>query len=180
MLLFKSEDGPLVGDFLMLSCGIQQQGAFVLACAARMWFDKYVHTQCNLGSIGAISYCCWLALAMGNEMEVENSVSRRGYNWQALPLAHMQKSVRFNWACTKVNRLWFLGGKLHLFPSWFMCKLGTFALGQGGWLEIGATSLVWLLPTATNLSETWCEFWCLRKELPQSWRSSCLQPSDAP
>lgn len=35
-----------------------------------------------------------------------------------------------------------------------MCKLGTFALGQGVWVEIGANLLVWLLPTATNLSET--------------------------
>lgn len=78
-------------------------------------------------------------------MEVENGVSRRGYNWQALPLAHMQKSTHFTWAHTKVNRVWFLGGKLPLFPGWFMCKSGTFALGQGGWLEIGATSLVWLL-----------------------------------
>lgn len=75
-------------------------------------------------------------------MEVENSVSRRGYNGQALPLAHMQKSVHFNWAYIKVNRLWFLGGKLHLFQSCVMCKLGTFALGQGVWVEIGATLLV--------------------------------------
>lgn len=45
------------------------------------------------GAGAAISWCWWLAPVMGNDGKVENRGSRRGYNWQALPLAHMQESA---------------------------------------------------------------------------------------
>lgn len=76
-------------------------------------------------------------------------------------LSHSLVCRNLHGAYSKVNRLWFLEGKLHLCQSQFMCRLATFALGQGGLFEIATTSLVRFLPTATNLSETWGEFWCL-------------------
>lgn len=122
--------------------GYSSKEKFAIACAARSWFDEYFHILFILGPVGAISQHGCLPPVMGNDMGAENCVLGRGNNWQAMLLAPMQKSTHFTWACTKVNSLWVLGGKLHLFPSCSVCSLGTFALGQGVWVEIATTFLV--------------------------------------
>lgn len=83
-LFFKSKDGALVGHFLMLNFGIQQQGALGHSvCSQKLlwWVCSYP----VLGPVGAISQWSCLALVMGNDKEADNSVSGRGYNWQAIP-----------------------------------------------------------------------------------------------
>lgn len=90
---------------------------------------------------------------MGNDREVENSVSRKGYTWQALLLAHIQKSRHFNWAYTKVNTLWFLGGNSAFVSKLLHVQIGHLCLGTGC-VGRDRSTFTCLLPTATNLSET--------------------------
>lgn len=67
--------------------GYSSKEQLAVACAARTCFDEYIRIPFILGPVGAISRWGCLALVMGNDMEADNSVSGRGYNWQAIPLA---------------------------------------------------------------------------------------------
>lgn len=69
--------------------GCSRKEQLAVACAARACFDEYVHIPFILGPVGAISQWGCLVLVMGNDMEADKSVSGRGYNWQAIPLAPM-------------------------------------------------------------------------------------------
>lgn len=117
-------------------------------------YSVWSHTAAWQGC-AAISWCWCLAPVMGNDGKVENRGSRRGYSWQACLLAHTQESA-WGTSCGKQSLV--SVRKSAFLHCWFMCRLATFALGHGGGLEIGTTSLVWFLPTG---KETWSEFWCL-------------------
>lgn len=147
-LLFKSKDGPLVGLILILSCGMQQHRAVGCSLCSQNLVWWVCSCPLHSGPLGAISQWSCLALVMGNDMEAGNSVSGRGYNWQAIPLAPMWKSTHFTWECTKVNKQTLVPGRKTTFvPKLFCVQTGNLCLGTGC---VGGDSSYFTCLTSTN------------------------------
>lgn len=167
----------------MSSCGIQQQGEVCHSlCSQKLvcWVFSYpVHSWACWSHFPAwVSASCdgkWYGswklpyhLCFGEKQQLASNPTRSYVEIYTFYLGMYQGKQTLG-----------PGRKTTFVPKLLHVQSGNLCIGPGC---VGGDSNYFTcltLSTAANLSETQCEFWCLRKELPQSLENSCLELSAA-